>query len=61
MVLIDDTPTTFAMTHRAIEGDALVAAPQQFGFAKNFMKNSIFTASCILQSIIATAVQELNT
>ncbi len=40
MVLIDDIPTTFAMAHRAIDGDALIAAPQQATFIKNFMKNS---------------------
>ncbi len=68
MVLIDDTPTTFAMTHRAIEGDALVAAPQQFGFAKNFMKNStvdrdmfskvriIFIFSCVLCLLCGFAI-----
>lgn len=40
MMLIDDVPTTFAMAHRAIDGDALIAAPQKASFIKNFMKNS---------------------
>lgn len=40
MVLIDDAPTTFAMAHRAIDGDVLIAAPQKTNFINNFMKNS---------------------
>ena len=40
MILIDDAPTTFAMAHRAIDGEALIAAPQKTAFVKDFMKNS---------------------
>lgn len=40
VVLIDDSPTVFAMAHRAIDGDALVAAPRETEFVKGFMKNT---------------------
>ncbi len=38
--LIDDKPTTFAMAHRAIDGDVLVAAARETSFPQNFMRNS---------------------
>lgn len=38
--LIDDSPTTFAMAHRAIDGDILVAAAQETDFLTDFVKNS---------------------
>lgn len=38
--LIDDSPTTFAMAHRAIDGDVLVAAAQETDFTSDFVKNS---------------------
>ncbi len=40
-VLIDNAPTTFAMAHRAIEGEALVAAARPVSFVDNYMKNTM--------------------
>lgn len=42
ITLIDDAPTTFAMTRNSIDGDVLIAAPRPIKNVTDFMKNSTF-------------------
>lgn len=42
ITLIDDAPTTFAMTRNAIDKDVLIAAPRPIKNVTNFIKNSTF-------------------
>ena len=42
IILIDDVPTTFAMSRKAIDGDVLIAAPKRTRNITDFMKNSTF-------------------
>ncbi len=59
--LIDDSPTTFAMAHRAIDGDILVAAAQETDFLKDFIKNSTIDRDLhSLTRIVALASIILN-
>ena len=42
ITLIDDAPTTFAMSKNAIDGDVLIAAPRPIKNVTDFIKNSTF-------------------